>query len=284
MGKYGSLIFQVAQRIEDLKMIGKSKHAAKRLEKQRCAQCGEKWNPSRVPGIYSYRTADAYRAEGMQFVKWERKNHPDFKILGQIPLEHLREYLEEGIIQGKSAWTIACQRSALAKIFGVTGPEIKEDIPPRCLKDRIKGKLCDLRHFNPENHLILRRFSKACGLRDHEIRALTPDKIFTNRHNQEVLVRVDKGKGGKRRIAHVMENEKNFVLELAKAASEAGFEKVFQNVPKDAPVHTWRHDYATARYEELREEGMEPKNARLGVSRDLGHNRLDVTRSYIDTP
>ena len=92
MSKHGSLKHQVLQKINSLKRFGESKHKAKEREKARCVAAGEKWNPSRVPGIFSHSTADTYRERALEFARWEKQNHPEQKILANIPATHVAEF------------------------------------------------------------------------------------------------------------------------------------------------------------------------------------------------
>jgi hypothetical protein len=42
-----------------------------------------------------------------------------------------------------------------------------------------------------------------------------------------------------------------------------------------------RANFAQNEYNALREQGLDDKEARLDVSRRLGHNRVSMTKSYI---
>jgi hypothetical protein len=46
-------------------------------------------------------------------------------------------------------------------------------------------------------------------------------------------------------------------------------------------THGFRKTYAQERYKLLRSEGLDDRAARLQVARELGHNRVRVTYSYI---
>jgi len=45
--------------------------------------------------------------------------------------------------------------------------------------------------------------------------------------------------------------------------------------------HNLRHSYAVNKYKKKRQEGATDIDARLEVSKDLGHNRRSVSYSYI---
>lgn len=54
-----------------------------------------------------------------------------------------------------------------------------------------------------------------------------------------------------------------------------------ENIKMNVTFHGLRHAYAQDRYEEAKERGLNDRDARLEVSRLLGHERDEVTRIYI---
>ena len=59
---------------------------------------------------------------------------------------------------------------------------------------------------------------------------------------------------------------------------KADFEKEY-NV--EYKYHGERYAFAQERYQEYREQGLNDKEARLKLSNDLGHNRIDITNRYL---
>lgn len=53
---------------------------------------------------------------------------------------------------------------------------------------------------------------------------------------------------------------------------------------KVSGLHRLRSNYAQDKYLELREKGKTDREARLEVSHNLGHNRIDVVGGYIPLP
>ena len=53
---------------------------------------------------------------------------------------------------------------------------------------------------------------------------------------------------------------------------------------KVSGLHRLRSNYAQDKYLELREKGKTDREARLEVSLNLGHNRIDVVGGYIPLP
>ena len=94
-----SLKFQILKRIDSLKRFGQSKEAAKKEQKFNDYILGVKENSLRAAGIYSKSTCDNYKKHSLNFAAWEREKHPEkeFKILYNIPREHVGEWLKEGI-------------------------------------------------------------------------------------------------------------------------------------------------------------------------------------------
>jgi len=46
-------------------------------------------------------------------------------------------------------------------------------------------------------------------------------------------------------------------------------------------LHRLRSNYAQDKYTRLRAKGLTDREARLKVSHDLGHNRIDVVKGFI---
>lgn len=84
--------------------------------------------------IVSRRTLEAYKRECCAFAKWVRTRHPSE---GVNTLERLRPYAVEYLHRSKpngenySAWTLRLERSAIAKLYGVSCNEICADLPTR---------------------------------------------------------------------------------------------------------------------------------------------------------
>jgi integrase len=279
MARPGSLKFQLKNRLKELDCIGQKKHAVKQAEKARCAAAGEIWNPARVPGIHSIRTMDMYAKTANRFIDWARENHEQLpKTLVELkPLAE--EYISQRKDQGLSPWTLKADVAALQKVLDV---KLEVETPPRKYSAATK--------FNPkptgfseEKNRPLVDFCKATGLRDHEARAVVKGNIF-ERENK-VFVKVEQGKGGRARLAKVLDSHKDFVRSLANGDPN---DRVFEKVPIRTPCHSYRREYAKARYEEelckgrseeiyCRKDGTELDAVALEqVSRDLGHSRASV--------
>lgn len=178
-------------------------------------------------------------------------------------------YLQERIDQGKSAWTIQRDRSALRKIF--QDPELCWEIvvPRRKLIDikRSRQPVKMDQRFDESKYQELVDFCRATGLRRHELAEITPQDIYWQ---QDYLIAyVRQGKGGKAREVTVLQGTELRVLQIVEGRCLD--RPIFDYIPPCMDVHSYRAQYATARLEQAEE---------LVVSRDLGHNRTDVIRGH----
>ena len=131
--KRPSIIKQTLMRLDELKRFGQSKHLAKQEERERSIERGEKYNPARVDGIYSYKTYAVYKEHSLKFVTWAREKHGS-RTLEQAR-EHVREYLQEHIRDGRSAWTVRVEAAALAKLYGCSSNSFGVELPSRRRED-----------------------------------------------------------------------------------------------------------------------------------------------------
>lgn len=296
MARKPSIIYQVIERLKSLQRFGQSKHAAKQLEKERCRQENRRWNPARVEGIYSFKTYEVYKEHCLDFANWVRAEK-GVKTLEQAR-EHAGEYLKLQIDEGKSAWTVRVKAAALAKLFGCASTDFGVDFPRRSRKDIYRSRLEREhdRHFSEHRNKKLVDFCRATGLRRKELKKLTWRDVYKGEDGR-VMVHVEQGKGGRTREVPVVRGMEEAVWAVREEARAAGREKLFPHVPNRADVHSYRREYAAARYRELEAEGKVAtgelyrrrdgrkfdRGILLAVSRDLGHNRVDVVaRHYLD--
>jgi integrase len=172
---------------------------------------------------------------------------------------HVREYREDGNLR--------------APRFGY----LPEDAP------RIIEHLKALESvFALPAELLLR-----CGLRRSEVAGLKGSDI----NKAAGMLRI-KGKGGKVRYVELpadLAEQLNESREFLFTPNQAWKSKLYQVVRKAARelgikvsgLHRLRSNYAQNKYTKLRREGQTDRQARLEVSHNLGHNRIDVVKGYI---
>jgi len=298
-----SIIHQVLSRIDELKRFGQSKHEAKQAEKERCRAAGEKWNPARVPGIFSHKTCDVYKEHCLNFARWARETY------GCRTLEQAREHVGEWLMRPRerdggprSAWTVRVEAAALAKLYRCRSTDFGVELPRRSREDIHRSRVAREhdRHFSEAKNRDAVDFCRATGLRRKELIEARWRDVYRGEDGR-LYVHVERGKGGRSREVPVLERYRERVWELRERARAEGRDRLFERVPNRADIHGYRREYASERYRELERERRreEPERERevyrrrdgrefdreilRQVSRDLGHNREDViARHYLD--
>ncbi|HBX22687.1 MAG TPA: site-specific integrase [Desulfotomaculum sp.] len=220
----------------------------------------------------------------------------------------VREEFERRVREGQSPWTLWAFRSALIKleygIFFMYGYRVRlvpRDmiLPPR----RVTQRKDRFAYTAKETAAMLQAAYQLCasaavvleliaytGLRLHEalnLRALDIQK--------DTLI-VFKGKGGKRREVPIPVEAMDLIEEIIYEKTDMDLlfpgltqQKVRGCMEKACEIagikvhkpHNLRHHYAVKQYKQARDVGMDDKEARLKVSRNLGHNRRSVTYAYV---
>lgn len=310
--KSPSIIKQVLMRLDDMTRFGQSKHLAKQEERERALAAGEKCNPAKVSGIYSHKTYQVYKEHSLKFATWVRETY-GIKNL-EAAREYVKEYLEKSINEGKSAWTVRTEAAALAKLYGCSSTDFGVKLPKRRREDiqRSRGEKIRDRDFSELRNRDIVDFCRGTGLRKKELSLVETRDVMER--NGNVYVRVRRGKGGKERVLVVVQKYKKHVLEMRDRAIEEGRERIFERIPSHMDVHSYRREYALGRYKEIERDPIQYERARerweawkhergydgpdeyrrrdgrvfdrailLEVSRNMGHNRVDViARHYLD--
>ncbi len=253
-------------------------------------------NGGEIPAgrIYSYSTMSNYIQASTHFVNWAKTKY-GCRTLDDARY-HVSEYLRMRINDGKSAWTVAKDACALGKMYGCRSTDFGVDLPTRHRNDisQHRDPTTYDGHFSESRNADLVDLARACGLRRHEIAALRPEDVWEE--DGKILVHVAKGKGGKERTVEALNDAP---LRLAEHALAVGRDKVIEHIPKYAPIHAYRREYAHNIYERyMRPIEQLPKAEQYRcrgdlagyvfdkvamkiVTGNLGHNRLDVVTHYI---
>ena len=279
-----SLIRQVVLIFLGFDRRGESKHEAKDEH-------------GHVDDVYSNSTLDKYIQVCCAFVMW-CKEHYKCKTVAECR-QYVNEWISGLIEKGLSASTIKQYACAVAKMYQCSTKEFIKT-PPRLRANttRSRGKKARDAHFSEKNNIIIVEFCKSTGLRRHELKALrTSDLIY---EDGVYYVHVRRGKGGKARYTKVIGDIQN-VIDCFKKSENDKYGRVFPKIPNAMDVHGYRRIYADTYYRMVtrdirvvpREEKyicrkdkkgiIYDKKAMLEVSRNLGHNRIDViAQSYLD--
>jgi hypothetical protein len=232
--------------------------------------------------------------------------------LAGIKKEHAIKYLQSRQNDGKSAYTLSKDMSAINKIF-CTGLTKKEaGLSNRSYKNvtRSRAERPNDKKYNPKNYANQITFAKATGCRRESILGgqyqVKASSLWQDPRGNIFVSLIEKG--GKFRNTPVLERykadikqifpnmairtphsslalEEHIFIELYRNASQ---EVLFDKYTEKIDNHAFRAEYARERYEELlqikKEQGEEillnyrgyDRDCLRLVSQDLGHNRLSV--------
>lgn len=267
MSKRPSLFHQMLTSLREQECFGRSKHQAKREAIAHAHAEGRSGFGVAPDGIYSVVTFAGYRQVAHEFATWCKQN-----TLARTMKEarfYAGFYLKERINRGLSAWTIQRDRAALRKIF--QDPELcwEVAVPKRILSNikRSRYPVASDKYFDPVEYADIVDFCRATGLRRHELEVICPKDVWWQDEN--LIAFVHQGKGGKPREVTVMAGMELRVLQIIEGRQPD--KPIFDYIPDKMDVHNYRAEYATARLDIALEEV---------VSKDLGHNRVDVIRCH----
>ena len=187
----------------------------------------------------------------------------------------------------------------MAKIYGVSSASfMKTPERERSGIKRSRYNVASDKHISEATESRLARFTSATGLRRSEMLKITSDDLFFE--NGKAYLNVTKGtKGGKARVVEIMgasDEETKNIVEFIQSKKGRLFPKLHTNYDN----HRYRGSYAMRLYQHYaRNEKDIPradryvmrkdragetfdKRAMLMVTKNLGHNRIDViAQSYL---
>lgn len=285
MGKKKNLAYQAKGLLTSMQSYGHSKHADKAANGGKPA----------MEKIYSISTMGNYIASTGRFSRWVNSAYPECRSI-DAAREYVGEYLMQRIEAGYSAWTVRADAAALGKLYRCAATDFGVELPSRHAADVTQHRNPSTwqGHFSEKKNADLVEFCQACGLRRHEVMTIKPDDVYFDTRGR-LCVHVGRGKGGKAREAVCVSEAPH---RLAEGAREHGREYLFAHVPKYAPVHAYRAEYAQKLYRNIARDIRElpeeeryrargshrgevyDRAAMLEVSRNLGHNRLDIVIAY----
>lgn len=295
--------------------IGNSKHEAK----AEAREAGSKsWaDMGKTLGIFSYKTADTYKDTWHHFSNFAKA---EFKLkdIEKTSAEHVQSYLESRISDGVALATIAKEAAALGKLENALNlysakyekgnqynfrdgireiikqarQELPKADPHRAYEspEKVIAEIQDLKHQTAA------RSQLESGARIHEISLIKPHQlkgIGLDRATDEKCGVIEiQGKGGKIRelhigittyekISNVIETEGKFCID--KNAYRAELRHACESIgERYSGAHGLRWTYAQERMEILQAKyTMTYEQSLLEVSRQLGHERADITEHYL---
>ena len=278
MARMSKMDYQLHCRMQEMFCPNVSRHQAKTEYKE---MMGNKATHNRTIGIHSYKTYDAYKQTSIEFVRYMRNEHKDIKDINQIKENHVIDYLRYRQDNEKSAYTISKDMAALNKLFNFYITKKDARIQQRTYKDitRSRKPRENDRKYNPNNYKDQILFAKASGCRRESVLRVKPEN-FVWENGLPVKVQL-KEKGGTEREAHMICNYQEDIkrILLGKELDKPLFTKYTKMIDN----HAFRSEYSKSRYTEIFGEREDKngykgydKNALKILTKDLGHNRLDV--------
>lgn len=307
--KRGSLKSQFVQTLKGQYDFGegRSRHADKQ----------EFGGHALIDRIYSYSSYKKHLSHAMQFHDYLKAN--DVNKIHQIEQSDIEEYMEFRKNEGLSHRTLAADLTAINHLL--KGNNIKGHDSYRLTemdiegnKERINNRLDRANNSIPARYDAQINFIKATGLRRQELENVGTKSIYRVDNNLYV---VTKGKGGRIRYAevnecakadfeakygeHIIDRQHVSQLPATKQAIQNIWrkqDKVFEDkVPKKYPLHIYRVEYAQTRFDELQASGNYRSHGQdieingfkadtgvfIDLTKNLGHNRIDVLKSYLRT-
>lgn len=238
--------------------------------------------------------------------------------LNKIESKHLQGYVEQMQETGYSKSYVTTNLSAIRFFIDVKGDDSKRlptnrelGVLPRTKEDRIGSNKAwnytEVKKFieyanskNEFRYVDMVRIVYSQGLRIHEVTRLDKSQLGVALETGFLTV---KGKGGL--IRSIPLSNKTLVEKLYKETKSGekvfinkeekthkvinnlqvfiyNHNKDFSNGDKNLMLHGLRHAYAQNRYRQFRNEGLNDYSARLKVSKELGHFRVEITDIYLN--
>jgi integrase len=267
-------------------------------------------DPTRgLPVILSRRTRDCYLETATPFFERARKLAGK-KLLSELMTEAIvrstldAEYRDhmpstlDTVLAAIGKVHMGCQRLGWTRSPSPVTPALREHMktyrddgdvhqPRYGYAEGDALKILELLKEKGSTFTLAAELALGCGLRISEIAGLKGEDVDKEHGLLHIM-----GKGGKRRdvplpaeLAEQLDPslqrifratvswKQAFYLAVRTAARELGI--------RVQGIHRFRSNYAQNLYEELRKNGKSDQEARREVSRRLGHNRVEVTNSYI---
>lgn len=188
------------------------------------------------------------------------------------------QYIDNLIDRHLSPFTVAQARSALAKLYGVQGTEIHDNIPRRRSKDITRSRRPIERDLRlQERYPDLYNAARSSGLRAYkELNRITPDDICIHA-NGSITVSVGSGKGGRPRTVTMLGHED--LWKRLKDTTPANT-PIFPDIPHNSSLHACRAEFATNLYLKVARPISELEGHRIHVIDDRTGKQYDFPAVY----
>lgn len=288
--KRKSLKKQLRDRMESLNNIGESRHLAKQDYIENIAN-GE-FSMNRTVGVHSKGTMKTYRMVVSKFIDYVRDVDPAVKDLEDITKQHCEDYLRyRADVQGVRPTTYSKDISALNKVFRYDLNKKDLNLRPKNFNEYVNNRGLKEHHnrinlLNYKNEILL---GWATGMRDESYNVINKRRFTRGADGLYKSVWL-KEKGGKWRDATILLEHRKAVTDFLDSLEIDENDQIFKNkIPDIFPSHRIRQVYAQDLYDQVANnlEGYKKgylgydERAVLSVSKNLGHNRQEVIKSYL---
>ncbi len=297
----GGISYQVHEIFKTLISFGLSKHHDKIMARKNGAI--KMHEIGKGLRIYSYNTADSYRDISKDLMSYLKENH-GVKDIEKIHNDHVNSFLRYKIDSGCSRATMQLYCSAIEKlelalnlyskqnsrgiIYHFDLSEIRKQIIK--IEKNAEARAYEnpteiIRHIQDKRFRTVATLQYEAGLRISEAIHVRESQLKKNKYGFSLEI---KGKGGKVREVNISMNLGEALLnQMEDGLFEADRQKYSRALEKACRQagETWhgshglRHNYGQEKYLQYALE--DPENAKLKVSKDLGHNRENITDTYL---
>jgi len=214
--------------------------------------------------IYSSSTFQIYQKVGTRYIAYITEHDAGCRSLqSAYDKGYARKYIEDLIEQGKSPFTIAQARSALAKIHNRSGLEICPTIPVRHAREITRSRKPVERDLKmQESHRDLYTCARNCGLRRRELENLRAQDIVIKPDNT-VCIHVRNGKGGKQREVTCLAGCEDIWKRLKENTAQNA--RVFAST-RNTSLHRCRAEFARCMYDQIKQPLEDIRGQRIQVS------------------
>jgi integrase len=256
-----------------------------------------------APTTFSWKSERRYKGVACQFAKWARQ-HYGIKQVRDLRTEMVMRYIGERVTAGLSPRTLATDITALRRLgmYAVAVKWIERNFVPEELSiphgshprfsyapAHAQAIIAYVQQRDPRAAEVL-RVQLAAGLRIDEAIKLRTDKVDFERGTMCV-----KGKGGRTRtvepqdksvLAHLEQSRRFPLLHGREDAWTRKIQRLVRQACEELGIepigtHGLRATAAQNMYDEELDGGTDDRAARPKVAKFLGHNRTDVTKSYV---
>lgn len=320
----GNINWQVQKLYHEsgIKQIGRSKHQAKETVRKELQgrNRSAKWHAlGKGIGIYSIRTADAYRDVWRQLGTFVKETF-QVKDLEQLRGDHIEAFLKTKIQQNVAHSTLSNYAAALEKLesalngyarvhgtghtYGfseniASARAMAKDSLERFSGSRAYNRPEELiRSLRSQDHQLVARIQLESGARVAECNHLTKESLRGLEKDpitREIkgVIYIEKGKGGKSGEKYLSRETYQALNDKIGTTAEGRFSFKYRNYIRDLKKaadrtrqpyqasHGLRWSFAQRRFRESQEHGSCYAQTLLQVSQDLFHKRGDITEHYL---